>query len=85
MVGLIHSAGVVPDLLLTDVVMPGMTGVALFRQLSEEGIKCKVLYMSGYTGGALSRYGEDLDPERLLEKPFTLRELERRVHEALGD
>jgi len=72
------------DLLLTDVVMPNMSGpefVARLRQL-RQGFE--VIYMSGYTGDTVANYG-DLGPEdRLLQKPFTIDQLAHEVRRALN-
>jgi PAS domain S-box-containing protein len=56
------------DLLLTDVVMPGLSGPKLAAQLKRERPTIRVLYMSGYPGGELT--GEMAPNERLLRKPF---------------
>jgi PAS domain S-box-containing protein len=71
------------DLLVTDVILPGFTGPALFQRLSRECPELKVLYVSGYTDAALGHGGE-LDPEEsFLQKPFTFDGLTRKVREAL--
>jgi len=56
-------AGVI-DLLLTDMVMPGMTGQDLLRELSAERPRLEVVFMSGYHQGA------PIDPRRFVAKPF---------------
>ena len=68
------------DLLLTDVVMPGMTGVELARQVRTSWPETPILYMSGYTNRALRESDPDAD---LLRKPFTVSELLQRVRAAL--
>src|SRR5262249_16133160 len=71
------------DLLLTDVVMPGMNGRALAEQLSRRQPGIKTLYMSGYTDTFLPGHGV-LDPQtHLLHKPFTEEVLLRKVREVL--
>lgn len=73
------------DLLLTDVRMPGMGGPALAEQLRSRQPGLRVLFMSGYPGSPLGQGGGLELGMNLLAKPFTLQELERRVHEALGE
>ncbi len=77
----IHPGAI--DLLLTDVVMPAMSGRELAKLLVplREGIK--ILYMSGYTDDTILQHGV-LDPgSALLQKPFTQETLSRKVYEAL--
>ena len=71
-------------LLLTDVVMPGMTG----RELADRMVKLlpglPVLFMSGYTDDAIVQYGV-LDPGvAYIAKPFTADSLGQKVRETLG-
>lgn len=73
-----------PDLLLTDLVMPEVTGRELIEGLSNEGRLPKVLMMSGYTDDEVLRRGAK--PESaypFIKKPFTHQELARKVREAL--
>jgi two-component system cell cycle sensor histidine kinase/response regulator CckA len=70
------------QLILTDVVMPGMDGRALVEKLMPMRPGLRVVYMSGYTG---STHRELLDPGAvLLPKPLTRAVLLRKVREALG-
>jgi two-component system, cell cycle sensor histidine kinase and response regulator CckA len=72
------------DLLLTDVIMPGMSGGVLAKQLSAHWPQMRVLFMSGYTDGAIEEHG-DLKPGLvLLRKPFTSDTLLRAVGDALS-
>ncbi len=72
------------DLLLTDVVMPGMSGRTLAEKMIAVRPDIKVLYMSGYPDGAIVTHGV-LNPGMfILRKPFTRDELVRRVEESLA-
>jgi two-component system, cell cycle sensor histidine kinase and response regulator CckA len=74
------------DLLLTDVVMPEMGGVALATALRERRPELRVLYMSGYTEEEIVRRGEAGEGEGglpLLQKPFTGEHLARVVRQVL--
>ncbi|HVZ30264.1 MAG TPA: ATP-binding protein [Asticcacaulis sp.] len=77
------KAGGAPEILLTDVVMPGRSGRALADDLSKELTDLKVLYMTGYTQNAIVHNGVLDAGTRLLVKPFTLDQLGREL-EALG-
>jgi CheY-like chemotaxis protein len=67
------------DLLLTDVIMPGMSGWALAEMLSTQRPEMKVLYMSGYSDGVIAEHGVAEAGISILRKPFTRDELTRRV------
>jgi two-component system cell cycle sensor histidine kinase/response regulator CckA len=71
------------DLLLTDVVMPGIDGWELARRLGRQWKDMKVIYMSGYTDKGITRPGAP-DPEVVfLQKPFTPTGLSTRIREVL--
>ena len=72
-----------PDLLLTDVVMPGVSGPELADLMTERWPDVRVLYMSGYTDGMLADHGVDLNKITLLRKPFATDELLRAVADTL--
>jgi PAS domain S-box-containing protein len=71
------------DLLLTDVVMPGMSGRALSDALAISHPDTRVLFMSGYADGEIAKQGVLDAGMAILHKPFTREELIRRVEEAL--
>ena len=71
------------DLVITDVVMPGMGGRELVKQLAQSRPQTRVLYLSGYTEDAISE-GTIESGAAFLQKPFTLQSLSRKVREVLG-
>jgi len=77
------SCGGPIDLLITDVVMPGMTGPDLARQLRERVPQLKVLYMSGYTDDVAARHGVAQEGVAYLQKPFGTDTLALKVREVL--
>jgi signal transduction histidine kinase/ActR/RegA family two-component response regulator len=70
-------------LLLSDVVMPGMSGRHLWEQLSTSRPDAKVLFMSGYTDDAVVRHGIREAGLPFLQKPFSLAALADAVRRAL--
>lgn len=70
-------------LLLTDVVMPEMSGRQLAERLSMRHAQMRVLYMSGYTDDAVLRHGIMTDEIAFLRKPFTRAQLVQKVRETL--
>ena len=71
------------DLLLTDVIMPGLNGRALAERLEILQPSLKVLYMSGYTDDAIVNHGVLESGTQLLHKPFSEESLIRKVREVL--
>ena len=71
------------DLLMTDVVMPGMNGRDLAEKLGEHYPDIRVLFMSGYTANVIAHRGVLEEGVQFIQKPFNKRDLARKVREAL--
>jgi len=74
------------DVLLTDVVMPGMRGPEIAKRLASTRPGMKVIYMSGYTEGGFESGAEEQlgETASLLQKPFRLDHLASKIREVLG-
>ncbi len=73
------------DVVITDVIMPGGSGLELAGQLAVSHPQVPVLFMSGYTAEQLERTGRGVRSSlALLEKPFTQEQLGRAVRDALA-
>jgi CheY-like chemotaxis protein len=81
---LVERRGLQIDLLVTDVVMPSMSGPELAERLRERQPELQVLFISGYNETAVAGYGALAEDVDLLRKPFPPNELSARVHAALA-
>jgi CheY-like chemotaxis protein len=77
-----HHEGPI-DLVVTDVVMPGMSGTDLAGALESVIPQTPVLFISGYTGGALIEHGVLEEGMSFLQKPFSRERLAQKVRELL--
>ena len=71
-------------LLLTDVVMPGMSGRVLSERLMLSRADTRVLYMSGYSDDAILRHGVKSASTHFIQKPFSVEGLAQKIREALA-
>ncbi len=71
------------DLLLTDVVMPGMSGKELYEHLRLIRPGLRVLYMSGYPSDVIARHGVLEQGVSYLQKPFTRQALAQKIRQVL--
>jgi two-component system, cell cycle sensor histidine kinase and response regulator CckA len=79
-----QHCGVAPRLLLTDIVMPQMSGTVLAAQLKAIIPDIRVLFMSGYTGDLLIQHSRMHPGLAFLQKPFSPVALARKVREVLN-
>jgi len=79
------GAGATPiDLLITDVVMPGMDGPTLIRQVREKRPELKVIFISGYTEDSFRKRLGEGETVHFLPKPFSLQQLAGKVKEVMN-
>ncbi len=80
---LVEEKGLKPDIVITDVIMPIMSGAMLVERLRKNMPNLKVLYMSGYTDNAIVHHGV-LDAETpFIQKPFTIEKLDAKIKQLL--
>lgn len=70
------------DLILSDIILPGMNGCELMEQLAPLCPSARQLFMSGYTDDVLQRF--DIPRERIISKPFDRKTITSQVHAALA-
>lgn len=71
------------DLLLTDVVMPGISGAELAQRLHQQRPATRVLFMSGYADDVMVQRGILAEDAALIQKPFSSTALLAKIREAL--
>jgi CheY-like chemotaxis protein len=79
----IESGGQSIDLLLTDVVMPGMNGKELADLLARRLPNLKILFMSGYTPNVVAHRGVLSEGVNFIQKPFSRTEMGRKIRQVL--
>lgn len=72
------------DVLLTDVILPGMSGPELACELSKVRIGIRTLFMTGYPDEFVLQYLDSMAPSALLTKPFEWKELAETLHRLLA-
>jgi DNA-binding NtrC family response regulator len=72
------------DLVLTDVVMPGVSGRALAERIGAVSPSTRILFMSGYSDEAVFHNGIIRADADFIEKPFSSRALARKVRDTLS-
>ncbi len=81
---LLQNHGKPIDLLLSDVIMPGTNGPAMYELLKEDQTDLKVLYMSGYSKNLFSSRGMGNDTVNYIRKPFTSNALFKKIDKLLN-
>jgi CheY-like chemotaxis protein len=71
------------DLIISDIAMPGMTGIELVKHLSRIGTRIPVILCSAYTGGINWDTARSIGIRTMLTKPIRMRELATKVREVL--
>ena len=71
------------DLLLTDIVMPGMDGIELSQEATKAKPDIKVMFITGFSAVAVGREDFDPDKAKILSKPFHLNDLVDQVETLL--
>jgi two-component system, cell cycle sensor histidine kinase and response regulator CckA len=81
---LVEQGGLRPDVLLTDVVMPEMSGSDLATKVRERLAGVKVIFMSGYADETILDHGVSDPSFEFLRKPFSMSDLETHLNSVLG-
>jgi len=83
--GLLERNDVRPDLLLTDVVLPGLNGRQLAAEIKRRQPDLRVLFMSGYAPDSIVQHGQVEPGVEVMQKPLTQQLLAQRIREVLED
>jgi two-component system cell cycle sensor histidine kinase/response regulator CckA len=78
-----HAAEI--DLVISDVVMPGMDGPALVKEIRKSNPAMRVIFMSGYAEGAFRNAGDKPEDCHFISKPFSLKALTEKVRDVLDE
>ena len=81
---LLDEAGDRIDVLISDVVMPGMDGPSMVRRVRDKHPDMKVIFISGYTEDSLRKRMDVVGDVHFLAKPFTLQQLAGKVKEIMA-
>ena len=73
------------DIILTDVVMPGMNGRELYTKISEIYPDIKVVFTSGYSDDVVSHHGVLNENVHFIHKPFSIDDLKNKIYEVLNE
>lgn len=79
----VQTQGLRPDLLITDVVLPEMSGPEIAKKIQEMFPKLKTLFISGYTDNVIFHHGVLDKGVDFLQKPFSLKDLVAKIEEIL--
>lgn len=71
------------DLVISDIVLPGINGLKLFNRIKLHRPNIKVLYMSAYPDEVLENYGIDKEKFNFIQKPFSIEDLSIKIREVL--
>ncbi|MFW2372465.1 MAG: ATP-binding protein [Gammaproteobacteria bacterium] len=81
---LVEEKGLRPDLMITDVIMPGMSGSVLIDRLSKTMPNLKFIYMSGYTDDSISHHGVLDSDTPFIQKPFNTEDIIAKINEVMA-
>ena len=81
----VEAIGETIDLLLADIVMPGMDGIELSQKAQKMYPDIKILFITGFSAVAMGSNGNQSTPARVLSKPFHLNDLVAQVTEIVGN